>query len=202
MKKLVLVIFCILLAACQPAVRSVKPVAESGNAMRQMERELVLEKQSRWGFRGRIAISDGQQSGTVKMRWQQRGEQFDIEISLPITNQQYRLRSFNNKVRLEGFGLVMLEGDSAENVLQQATGWRIPFQDMQLWLRGMRVNRGTAIEFGPAGLPAQFRENGWLVDYRAWDSATMPMPTKVFANTSSNGKTASVRLQIESWDAP
>lgn len=202
MKKIIPIFFCFMLVACQPAIKTVKPVAYSGNAMRQMEREQALEKQDHWGFRGRIAISDGQQSGTVKMRWQQRGEQFDIEISLPITNQKYRLRSFNNKVRLEGFGLVMLEGESAETVLQQATGWRIPFRDMQLWLRGMRVNSGTAIEFGPSGLPAQFRENGWLVDYRAWDSAVMPMPTKVFANSSSSGKTASVRLQIEAWEAP
>lgn len=202
MKKILLVFICTVIVACQPAVKSVKPVADTGNALRQMEREQALEKQGRWGFRGRIAVSDGEQSGTVKMRWQQRDEQFDIEISLPITSQKYRLRSFGNKVRLEGFGLVMLEGESAETVLQQATGWRIPFRDMQLWLRGMRVNRGTAIEFGPNGLPAQFRENGWLVDYRAWDSAVMPMPTKVFANASSNGKAASVRLQIEAWDTP
>ncbi len=202
MKKLALIFFCSFVVACQPAVQSVKPFVDNGDVMRQLERELLLEKQSRWGFRGRIAISDGQQSGTVKMRWQQRGDQFDIEISLPITNQQYRLRSFGDKVRLEGFGLVMLEGESAETVLQEATGWRIPFKDMQLWLRGMRVNVGTAIEFAPSGLPAQFRENGWLVDYRAWDSAAIPMPTKVFANTSSNGKTANIRLQIESWDTP
>jgi outer membrane lipoprotein LolB len=200
MKKNLPWLFCFALVACQPTAMPVKPVADNSNAVRQLQRELSLEKQNQWGFRGRIAISDGQQSGTVKMRWLQRGEQFDIEISLPITNQKYRLRSINNKVRLEGFGFIMLEGESAEAVLQKATGWRIPFQDMQLWLRGMRVNRGTAIEFAPDGLPAQFRENGWLVDYRAWDSGAMPMPTKVFANSSSNGKTASVRLQIEAWE--
>jgi outer membrane lipoprotein LolB len=200
MKKILLGFFCLALAACQPAVKPVKPVADNSNALRQLQRELALEKQNNWGFQGRIAISDGQQSGSLKMRWLQRGEQFDIEISLPITNQKYRLRSVNGKVRLEGFGLVMLEGDSAEAVLHKATGWRIPFQDMQLWLRGTRANRGTAIEFAPDGLPAQFRENGWLVDYRAWNSAVMPMPTKVFANSSSNGKTASVRLQIEAWE--
>ncbi|MEO8001753.1 MAG: lipoprotein insertase outer membrane protein LolB, partial [Arenimonas sp.] len=164
--------------------------------------ELALQKQNAWSFRGRIAISDGKQSGTVKMRWQQRGEQFDIEISLPITNQKYRLRSIHNKVRLEGFGLVMLEGDSAEAVLQEATGWRIPFRDMQQWLRGIRTNSATPIEFAPNGLPAQFSENGWLVDYRGWDAAVLPMPTKVFANSSDKGKSASVRLQIEAWEIP
>ena len=199
MKKILLGLCFVFIAACHPVV---KPVLDTGNLQRQVGRELALQKQSVWSFRGRIAISDGQQAGTVKMRWQQRGEQFDIEISLPITNQKYRLRSFNSKVRLEGFGLVMLEGDSAEAVLQQATGGRIPFHDMQQWLRGIRTNSATRIEFAPSGLPSQFRENGWLVDYRGWDAAEIPMPTKVFANTSDNGKSASVRLQIEAWDVP
>ncbi len=199
MKNFFPVLVFLFLAACQPQV---KPAIDIGNVQRQIEREAELKKQVEWSFRGRIAVSDGQQAGTVKLRWQQRAEQFDIEISLPITNQKYRLRSIGNGVRLEGFGLVMLEGESAEAVLQQATGWRIPFHDMQLWLRGIRTDSATRIEFAPNGLPAQFRENGWLVDYRGWDSAVMPMPTKVFANTSDKGKNASVRLQIDAWEIP
>jgi len=105
MKKILLALSCLLIAACHPVV---KPVVDTGHLQRQAEREQALKKQDAWSFRGRIAISDGQQAGTVKIRWQQRGDQFDIEISLPITNQKYRLRSIDNKVRLEGFGLIML----------------------------------------------------------------------------------------------
>jgi outer membrane lipoprotein LolB len=199
MKNSFLVLMLVLLIGCQPEV---KPVSDVNYSQRQIERELALQTQNQWSFRGRVAVSDGQQAGTVKMHWQQRGDQFDIEISLPITNQKYRLRSINKKVQLEGFGIVLLEGDSAEAVLQQVTGWRVPFKDMQLWLRGMRTNSATRVDFAPTGLPAQFRENGWLVDYRAWDSALLPMPIKVFASSSTNGKNASVKLQIEAWEAP
>ena len=105
-------------------------------------------------------------------------------------------------MRLESYGLETLEGDSAEAVLMQVAGWRIPFHDMQLWLRGVRADSASRIDFNPAGLPAQFRENGWLVEYRAWDSAVIPMPTKVFASSTIDGKNASVRLQIEAWETP
>lgn len=199
MKKIFFALACLFLAACRPAV---KPENDTGNLERQVERELVLQRLDHWSFRGRVAVSDGQQAGTVKMFWQQRGEQFDIEISLPISNQKYRLRNIGNKVRLEAYGLATIEGESAEAVLQQVAGWRIPFRDMQLWLRGMRANSETPIDFGPDGLPAKFRENGWLVDYRAWNSAPLPLPVKVFASSSANGKSASVRLQVEAWDTP
>ena len=199
MKKVSLVFACLLLAACQSAV---KPDNDVANMQRQVDREAVLKDRNNWSFRGRVAISDGNQAGTVKMFWQQLGEQFDIEISLPISNQKYRLRNDGQRVRLESYGIATIEGDSAEAVLMQVTGWRIPFEDMRLWLRGMRSNNTTAIEFAPAGLPASFREKGWLVGYRAWDSSAMPMPVKVFASTNNNGKSASVRLQIESWESP
>jgi outer membrane lipoprotein LolB len=199
MKIRLLVFMCIFMVACQP---SVKPANDAINLQRQVERELLLKKQDQWSFRGRLAVSDGNQAGTVKIRWQQSGEQFDIEISVPITNQKYRLRNVNSKVRLEGFGLVTQDGENAEAVLQQATGWRIPFQDMQSWLRGIRINKETRVDFSPAGLPSQFLENGWLIDYRGWDSASTPMPIKVFASSNVDGKSASVRLQVEAWEIP
>lgn len=198
MKKTFVFLVCLLLASCQPT--AVKPADDALNLQRQIKREALLQKQDVWGFRGRVAISDGHQAGSVKMVWRQVGGQFDIEISLPISNQKYRLRKIDKLVRLESQGFVVIEGVSAEAVLVQATGWRIPFDEMQLWLRGMRSDSLTVIAFDPAGMPAQFRENGWLVDYRAWDTAATPMPAKVFASQVSDGKNASVRLQIESWN--
>ena len=199
MKNIFPIAFCFLMAACQP---SVKPVSDQENLQRQVQRELLLKRQNDWRFRGRVAISDGSNAGTVRMVWLQRAEQFDIEISLPVSNQKYRLRNAGGKVRLEAYGLETVEGDSAEAVLMQVAGWRIPFRDMQLWLRGMRADSASPMDFNPAGLPAQFRENGWLVEYRAWDSAVTPMPMKVFASSTMDGKNASVRLQIEAWEIP
>jgi outer membrane lipoprotein LolB len=199
MKNVLLAFACLLLAACQAVVRPDNNIADM---QRQAERETVLQKQNHWSFRGRIAISDGDQAGTVRMFWQQSGEQFDIEISLPISNQKYRLRNEGRRVRLESYGLATIEGESAEAVLMQVTGWRIPFDDMQRWMRGMRSDASTSVEFGPSGLPAKFREKGWLVDYRGWNAGAMPMPVKVFASTNSNGRNASVRLQIDAWESP
>lgn len=199
MKKMLGLLLCLGLMSCQPVT---KRDNDAANMLRQVEREAVLQQQGQWSFRSRVAISDGTQGGTVKMFWQQQGKQFDIEISLPISNQKYRLRNDGHRVRLESYGLATIEGDSAEAVLMQLTGWRIPFDDMQLWLRGLRSANTTAVEFSPSGLPAKFIENGWVVDYRAWDSSATPMPMKIYANTNHGGKSASVRLQIEAWEIP
>lgn len=198
MQKTLATLLCLLLVAC--VTPATKPTTATDFMAQQIQRELLLQKQTVWSFNGRLAVSDGRQAGTVKMRWQQRGEQFDIEIALPISNQRFRLRSAGSRVRLESLGLTMFEGESAEAVLQQATGLRIPFKDMQLWVRGMRTQALTPVEFAPSGLPAQFRENGWLVDYREWNTGFNPMPVKVFASSNVNGKNASVKLQVDAWE--
>jgi outer membrane lipoprotein LolB len=204
MKCIYVVLLLVLLSACQPQTKPIIPsVGKPGFLEQQMSRELNLSRQNAWAFRGRVAISDGQQAGTVNMRWKQQGENFDIEISVPITRQTWRLRSAaNGKVQLQAYGLTVMEGDSAEAVLKQATGWQIPFLDLQAWVRGMRAEGEAQTAFAPSGLPASFKQNGWFVDYREWNQALLPMPMKVFANTSKNGKNASVRLQIENWEMP
>jgi outer membrane lipoprotein LolB len=199
--------FVLLLSACQPpATKPVEPTVNGAAPdflQQQLSRELNLSQQNAWAFRGRVAISDGQQAGTVNMRWKQRGENFDIEISVPITRQTWQLRSAGpRRVQLLAYGLTVMEGDSAEAVVKQATGWQIPFADLQAWVRGMRAQGVAQAAFAPSGLPASFKQNGWFVDYREWNQSVLPMPTKVFANTNSNGKNASVRLQIESWELP
>jgi outer membrane lipoprotein LolB len=204
MKLFKLVLLVVLLSACQPEPKPNIPTVTPPDFLQQQSaRESNLSRQNVWAFRGRVAVSDGQQAGTVNMRWKQQGENFDIEISVPITRQSWRLRSVGSqRVQLQAYGLTVMEGESAEAVLKQATGWQIPFADLQAWVRGMRADGAAQTAFAPNGLPASFKQNGWFVDYREWNQALLPMPTKVFANTSKNGKNASVRLQIESWEMP
>jgi outer membrane lipoprotein LolB len=207
MKYRYLLALVLLLPACQPpATKPVTPTVSANPAdflQQQMSRELNLSRQNVWAFRGRAAISDGVQAGTVNMHWKQQGDSFDIEISVPITRQTWRLRSAGpQRVQLQAYGLTVMEGESAEAVLKQATGWQIPFADLQAWVRGMRAEGVANAAFAPSGLPASFKQNGWFVDYREWNQSVLPMPTKVFANTSKNGKNASVRLQIERWEMP
>jgi outer membrane lipoprotein LolB len=204
MKLFKLALLVVLLSGCQPEPKPNIPTIASPDFLQQQSaRESNLSRQNVWAFRGRVAVSDGQQAGTVNMRWKQQGENFDIEISVPITRQSWRLRSVGSRrVQLQAYGLTVMEGESAEAVVKQATGWQIPFADLQAWVRGMRADGAAQTAFAPNGLPASFKQNGWFVDYREWNQALLPMPTKVFANTSKNGKNASVRLQIESWEMP
>ncbi len=61
----------------------------------------------------------------------------------------------------------------------------------------LRADGGpAALSFGANRLPALLQQDGWTVDYPAWDdSRHPPLPTKVYASKPPY----KVRLSIESW---
>ncbi len=163
----------------------------------QAAREAALAQRGDWSFTGRIAVSQGSNGGSGRIDWRQHGDDFDIRLSAPISRQTWRLSRADGKVRLEGLGGPR-EGEDAEALLADATGWRIPVTAMTAWVRGVRAGTGAELEFAPGGLPATLKQSGWTVDYRVWNQDDPALPTKVFAESGD----ARVRLVVDQWQTP
>ena len=151
-----------------------------------------------WDMRGRLAVSQGSEAGNASIRWSQRGQDFDIQLSAPITHQNWRLVSQGGHARLEGLEGGTRESDDAEALLLEATGWRLPVKGMSLWVRGSRgtVQEPENEEWDSHGRLAKMRREGWTIEYRDWFGGDVPLPRKVFARKDD----ASVRLVVESWE--
>jgi outer membrane lipoprotein LolB len=182
------------LAACSsPPMR---PLVEGGPAQATREAQLLLRPD--WSFSGRVAVSNGGNAGNARIEWTQRGEDFDIRLTAPITGQSWKLHRAGGEVSLEGLEGGLRQGQDAEALLEQATGWRIPVAAMAAWVRGRRSGSEARLEFSPDGLPANLTEAGWSVEYRAWNREALPLPTKLFARKDH----ASVRLVVDRWGEP
>ena len=185
-----------LIAACAPVPPRPAPVADDAA---QSAREATLAARPEWGFRGRVAISQGEQGGNANIRWRQRGADFDIELNAPITRQGWRLASRVGEVTLAGLEGGERRGTDAEALLLEATGWRIPVAAMAAWARGARgQGRGAVFSTDPEGRPATLVQDGWSIEYRGWFPGDPPLPRRVFARQGEAG----VRLVVEAWDPP
>ena len=184
------------LASCAQVAR--KPAVGEG-AAGQAAREAELARQADWSFTGRVAIDNDGNAGSARLEWVQRGADFNITLSAPVTRQSWRLARSGGRARLEGLEGGVREGSDAEALLLDATGWRIPVDSLDAWVRGSRADATRAsVEYGPAGLPSILVESGWTVEYRAWGEGQPPLPARLFARQGN----ASVRLAIERWSAP
>jgi outer membrane lipoprotein LolB len=193
-----LVLALLLSAGLTACVAPTRPVlAEADAQAAQIIRETKLANAPGWSLTGRIALSRGKDGGSGRIDWRQNGEDFEIILAAPITHQSWRIQRKAGLARIDGIEGGSRESDNAEALLLETTGWRIPVNALAKWLRGTRATGASSVAYDGSGLPLRIEQDGWVIEYRAWNAANPPQPTKVFARQGD----ASVRLVIDQWNA-
>ncbi|MCX7513884.1 lipoprotein insertase outer membrane protein LolB [Frateuria sp. STR12] len=185
----------LLLAACAQA--PVRKPADAAALAAQDAREQQLAGIDQWTLEGHLAVSDGHDGGSGSLRWIQDGERYDFELRAPITGKSFRLSGGPDGAVLEGVEGGPLRGPDAETLMRKALGWEVPLVDLRAWVWGLRAAGAPAeLRFGERDLPSLLMQDGWAVDYRAWDLEHQPpLPQKVFASRPPY----KVKLSIDSW---
>lgn len=183
------------LVACVPA--AVRVNGDASTQAAQLQREQALAHADHWVMQGRLGVSDGKDGGSGSFSWTQAGERYDFVLRAPITGKSFRLSGGRGEALLEGLDSGPMRGADAESLMRKALGWEVPLHDLRAWVLGLRADSGAAvISFGENKLPSLLQQDGWAVDYRAWDTSRQPaLPTKVYAEKPP----FKVKLSIESW---
>ncbi len=196
-RTLVLALPVLLLAAC---ATTRPPVRQPGDAVTlglQEQRERALADTDHWTLEGRLAVSDGKDSGSGGLTWKQDGDRYEFTVRAPVTGRSFRLTGGPEGAQLEGLDGGTRRGPDAESLMASTVGWQIPMTELKRWVLGLRADTGPAdIAFGSDRLPSRLVQDGWTVDYKQWDTTRQPaMPTRVFAEKPP----FKVRLSIEDW---
>nr|WP_221301354.1 lipoprotein insertase outer membrane protein LolB [Pseudoxanthomonas broegbernensis] len=199
------------LAGCATAPpRPAAPLLEPGEvpvAARQAEaaRRAWLQARPDWAFQGRVAISRGRDGGSGRVDWRQRERVYEVRLSAPVTRQSWRLLgdTRHRGGRLEGLEGGPREGEDAQALLLEATGWEIPVGFLPDWVRGVPADDAVAPEsalYGADGRLRRLRQMGWTIDYQDWsfddEEGRPPLPRRIEAD---NGL-ARVRLLVDRWE--
>ena len=192
--KVVTCVVMLLLAACAP--QRVKLPGDSALLTEQTARERALASHTRWNLTGHLGVSNGPDGGSGTLTWQQDGEYYDFELRAPVTGRSFRLRGGPQGAVLEGLAQGRQQGADAETLMHKAMGWDVPLAGLRAWVLGLRAPGEAELAFGVDRLPALLRQDGWRVEYRAWDTrGPVPLPRKIFAER----KPYKVRLVIDAF---
>ncbi len=195
----------LLLAGCATTAptRTAPPLAAEARTERQRERAEWLSLYSTWSFSGRAAISRGAKGGSGRIEWEQfDSNRYSIALSAPVTRQSWRLTGdlHSEAGRIEGLEGGPRDGESAEALLLEATGWTVPLQQLGSWVRGAPAAGYPveSVEYDDQGRPSLLRQAGWTVRYTAWRPGPVgqpELPTRIEAESGD----ARVKLQIDDW---
>ncbi|PWK87542.1 lipoprotein insertase outer membrane protein LolB [Fulvimonas soli] len=185
----------LLLAGC--AAPAVRMKGDAALLDAQRVREQALGGVDHWALEGRLAVSNGQDGGSGSLSWTQDGERYAFELRAPVTGKSFRLTGGPGGALLEGVEGGPLRGPDAESLMRRALGWDVPLRELRAWVLGLRADAGPAeLSFGANRLPSLLEQDGWAVEYRAWDEARQPpLPSTVFASRPPY----KVKLSIQSF---
>lgn len=186
----------LLLAACAGRnARELPPAVPFARAEQmQAQREQALRAQKDWGFNGRVAISNGKDGGSGRIDWQQRGADYGVQLSAPVTRQSWKLGVERGNATLDGLEGGARHGHDAGLLLQQATGWEIPLAALSDWVRGLRGKGAAQVQYDAQGRLAHMEQAGWAIDYQ-WPDVAGDLPRRVDAVKGA----AKVKLLVDQW---
>ena len=169
----------------------------------QADRAAWLEGQQQWSFEGRVAINNAGKGGNGKIEWQQDGRGYVVSLIAPVTRQSWRLigDTHSGAGRLEGLQGGPREGEDAEALLLEATGWDIPVNALGQWVRGLPAP-GFSLQgrsYSAQGQLQRVEQARWRIEYPLWFPAEGPQPTLPRRIEAKRDK-ASVRLIVDRWD--
>ena len=189
--------FILLLAGCAPFVKQQQD--DSFTEQLWDLRYQQLQSLEQWGFRGRVALTQGNEAWQAGLHWQRQVEQFDIRILGPFSQGGVSLVGDESQVVLTMSDGQTLVSNSPEDLLEEALGWNLPVSILADWVRGIPAKQ-MSIEkkiLDDVGRLSYLEQAGWQVEFLRYVTVDgIDLPGKIFMDSPA----LNIRLVISDWD--
>lgn len=163
-----------------------------------------------WNLKGRIAAQTGRKGGSATLLWERRRALQTIQLHGPFGGGRIRITVRPGYAELADARGRVTGGASAAAVLHERLGWRVPFAQLQRWVRGLPGAGATGVVVDGRGRVKRFVEGDWRVeyaDYAAIGGLALPRRLSVTARPGRLANLAGdaaverlhVRLVLNSW---
>jgi len=189
--------------------------AEPAEALWQTHRRAVADFVS-WNLSGRIALRTADMAASASLRWIRSEDRDEIYLFGPLGGGKVQLTIEPDAVTLRDARGQVVKGVDPSEVLYQVTGWHIPFEALDDWIRGLPSSEPiNAMAWDPDGRPTQLDQSGWEISYLDFmpvDALFLPRKIRIAASDQTvdalvgagqlNGDRLALRFFVESWNQP
>lgn len=151
-----------------------------------------------WTLEGKLAVNDGNDGGSGKLRWQEGDEQSRMDFHGALGRGAWRLVSGPGGAELELADGRAYQAASVSELVRGQLGWSVPVEALSWWVLGLQApGSADARAFEADGTLKSLSQQGWNIEfdrYREHDGFNMPM--KVTARQAEK----SVKLAVRQWE--
>ncbi len=159
----------LLLSGCSTLPRQAEDIGQTvGWELRQQQLNEITE----WSVEGRAAFRVSQDGGQSSFRWNHAPSSQQFTLAGVLGMGALELKSGPSRVRLiTGTGEV-IDGEDAEQLLFQATGWLFPVDEAGYWIRGIPAPTGRAdsMVLDQKNRLQSLSQSGWNMRVRRYQS--------------------------------
>lgn len=169
-------------------------------------RRQQLATRAHWALQGRVALRARDEGWQASLAWTRNADRHDIDLSGPLGSGRLRLSQDRHGAQLRDSANKVLHAADAEQLLFQATGWRLPFDGLNYWMLGLPAPGVVGVpDLDAWGRLKTLHQSGWNIEflgYASFDGAELP--SKLFIRREQPAGVASetleVRLVIDRWE--
>lgn len=129
---------------------------------------------NQFNLQGKIGVRTPQQSGSAFFTWAQQQDQFDIQLSGILGIGKTQIFGQPGQVELNSSRTGKISAASAEELLEQATGWQAPISYLVDWVQARPATAQAQVSTDQQQRPIQFIEQDWVVDLSYHDQQLLP----------------------------
>ena len=163
----------------------------------QVHRQSV-EPLDAWVIHGKLGVRAPQESGSGTLYWEQERDHYDIRLSGPLGRGATQLQGNNAGIVLDIAGQPTMRADSAEELLEQQIGWRLPVEHLLWWVRGLPApDSPSRLQLDIESRLARLNQSGWTIEYsRDQSVGDLQLPQRM----QLSGHDVLLTLAVTRWE--
>lgn len=166
------------LSACSQAPK----IDSSLKTQLWLEQQVAVSAIQSWKIKGRIAVKNAKDSGTVTLFWNQNLNDYELRLIAPLGQGTYILAGSTKGVVMHAPKDKLIKADSAEQLLRDVLGWDVQLNGLKYWVRGLPEPDVdyTHLLLDERGRLTNLEQSGFRVNISSYiDQGDVSLPEKI-----------------------
>lgn len=196
----ILTVSVAIVSACATQTRT-GPITDESH-QQWSSRQQQLSSLTDWSIRGRVALFVADEVYNLGLNWTRNKDYSQLTLEASFGQGMIRIEQTHTHVILTTLEGDTFSGSDAEQVLRQSTGWSIPIEGLQSWIKGINHPGSDYLpDIDSLGRAISLLQDDWRINYLDYKIVQLSqyynqdLPRKIYMKRHN----LALKIVIDQW---